>query len=503
MRILATGTYNRATRSTDFNATSSRSHAVLQLTFDIESYGDNGQTCVFKSKLSLVDLAGSEKMQDSMLLSEDRTGKHVKELTSINKSLSCLGNVISALSSTTRTHVPYRDSKLTRLLQDSFGGNTRTILIACVAPTVHHATETMNTLNFADRAKNVMLRVKANAVTSDKSLLQRAEAEISKLKLLLKHALEKCEGGLKYGESEMSEEISDLMAQNAKLKKENVAYQEKIVRLEMALARGPTANAVINSNIGDVVGGGFGGYNNLQHQPLQHIAGPSGLPLHPKKKKGSKRAHKFPGLKVGGGMLRRGDHANDPNEQQYQQYQHQQYQYQQYQQQSSASSASSSQLPESQDRPHSRQLTKKDHGDVPQQQQPQQQPQQPQISENDPDDEYGDEGFSDDYEDDFDNEEDGGRKSTQRSNHSSSGAKELRTLSRGNGNTNNDVVRSNSRGRLGSSKSNKRGVVVNTNANANAEDVSGGDIQVLRKRLNKYVSIDYCLLFLSFCLHRC
>lgn len=114
LKILAVGIANRTTRSTDYNATSSRSHAILQLTFDIESYGENGQTSIHRSKLSLVDLAGSEKMQSSL---SESSSKHIKELTSINKSLSCLGNVISALSSNTRTHVPYRDSKLTRLLQ--------------------------------------------------------------------------------------------------------------------------------------------------------------------------------------------------------------------------------------------------------------------------------------------------------------------------------------------------------------------------------------------------
>ena len=88
-------------------------------------------------------------------MQHEATDRHVKELTSINKSLSSLGNVISALSSASRTHVPYRDSKLTRLLQDSLGGNTRTVLVACVAPTELHSAETISTLQFADRAKQV------------------------------------------------------------------------------------------------------------------------------------------------------------------------------------------------------------------------------------------------------------------------------------------------------------------------------------------------------------
>ena len=205
MQLLELGNRHRTTRSTDYNMTSSRSHAILQLTFEIERT-DSGQTVISHSKLSLVDLAGSEKMLTSTTAD---TGKHVchnlsmyllhtpstylvnpcsqctlsthplntptqhilstqqiRELTSINSSLHCLGNVIAALSSTTRSHVPYRDSKLTRLLQDSLGGNTRTIVVACVAPTALHAAETVSTLQFADRAKSVMLRVNtSNQVT--------------------------------------------------------------------------------------------------------------------------------------------------------------------------------------------------------------------------------------------------------------------------------------------------------------------------------------------------
>ena len=113
MQLLEVGNRNRTTRSTDYNATSSRSHAILQLTFEIERRTEAGQTVISNSKLSLVDLAGSEKMQTS----GPDTEKHVRELTSINSSLHCLGNVIAALSAANRPHVPYRDSKLTRLLQ--------------------------------------------------------------------------------------------------------------------------------------------------------------------------------------------------------------------------------------------------------------------------------------------------------------------------------------------------------------------------------------------------
>lgn len=146
-----------------------------------------------RSKLSLVDLAGSEKMVALGNVSILPSSEHLKELTAINQSLSSLGNVISALASKNRSHIPYRDSKLTRILQDSLGGNTRTILLSCVTPSILHAAESMSTLQFTDRAKNVMIKSKANLVIDDKALLSNAQAEISRLKLLLKQALMKIE----------------------------------------------------------------------------------------------------------------------------------------------------------------------------------------------------------------------------------------------------------------------------------------------------------------------
>eukprot|EP01038_Epipyxis_sp_PR26KG_P009086 gene9086-12254_t len=222
MRILAVGTNNRMTRSTDYNATSSRSHAILQLTFDIQQQ-EEGQTIIYRSKLNLVDLAGSEKNSTSTQVLENNP-KHMKELTSINKSLSSLGNVIAALSSGNRSHIPYRDSKLTRILQDSLSGNTRTILIACIAPTILHAAETLSTLQFADRAKSVMLTVKANSIVDDKQVLIRAENEISRLKSLLTHALKQKETPnedmLRRANGMSDIDISNIIKENENLKKE-------------------------------------------------------------------------------------------------------------------------------------------------------------------------------------------------------------------------------------------------------------------------------------------
>ncbi len=229
LHILTIGTTNRMTRSTDFNLTSSRSHALLTLTFEIEQQVDSGQTLISRSKLNLIDLAGSEKYVTASELST--TKQHVKELTSINKSLSALGNVIAALSANNRSHIPYRDSKLTRILQDSLGGNTKTVLIACVAPTVLHSQETLSTLQFADRAKNVRITVKANTVVDDKITLAKAQAEISRLKSLLAHTMKQLQardrglngggGDGDDGRAQSATDIEKIIQENEELRREN------------------------------------------------------------------------------------------------------------------------------------------------------------------------------------------------------------------------------------------------------------------------------------------
>lgn len=171
LHYINVGATNRRVRATQHNEASSRSHAVMQLMVEAESSGGGGgggacgsgglstsagsgeHVTYRQAKLSLVDLAGSEKMDSTINI----TRTHFKELRNINKSLSALGNVVSALSEKHRTHVPYRDSKLTRLLQDSLGGNTRTTIIACVSPLAEQTNDTVSTLQFADRAKKVRM----------------------------------------------------------------------------------------------------------------------------------------------------------------------------------------------------------------------------------------------------------------------------------------------------------------------------------------------------------
>lgn len=124
----------------------------------------------------MVDLAGSERLSKT-----GATGDRLKEATKINLSLSTLCHVISALTDPKSTYIPYRDSKLTRLLQDSLGGNTKTVMIANVGPADYNYDETMNTLRYASRAKNIQNKPRINEDPKD-ALLREYQEEIAKLK---------------------------------------------------------------------------------------------------------------------------------------------------------------------------------------------------------------------------------------------------------------------------------------------------------------------------------
>ncbi|XP_027354543.1 kinesin-like protein KIN-4C isoform X2 [Abrus precatorius] len=153
---LSSGSMSRATGSTNMNSQSSRSHAIFTITMD-QKKGDD----ILCAKLHLVDLAGSERVKRT-----GADGLRLKEGIHINKGLLALGNVISALGDEKKRkeggHVPYRDSKLTRLLQDSLGGNSKTVMIACVSPADTNAEETLNTLKYANRARNIQNKATIN-----------------------------------------------------------------------------------------------------------------------------------------------------------------------------------------------------------------------------------------------------------------------------------------------------------------------------------------------------
>ncbi|XP_067132536.1 kinesin-like protein KIF3A [Centruroides vittatus] len=175
-RIMTLGNKNRAVGETNMNAHSSRSHAIFTITVECSEKGLDGQQHVRMGKLHLVDLAGSERQSKT-----GASGLRLKEATKINLSLSTLGNVISALVDGKSTHVPYRNSKLTRLLQDSLGGNSKTLMCANIGPAEYNYDESISTLRYANRAKNIKNKARINEDPKD-ALLRQLQSEIEELK---------------------------------------------------------------------------------------------------------------------------------------------------------------------------------------------------------------------------------------------------------------------------------------------------------------------------------
>jgi kinesin family protein 4/21/27 len=191
---LARGSSARATAATAMNHTSSRSHAIftihVQHTGPASGPASGASSDITRAKMHLVDLAGSERAKRTKA-----EGQRLKEGIQINKGLLALGNVISALGDDKRRraggHVPYRDSKLTRLLQDSLGGNSRTLMVACISPAESNLDETLSTLKYANRARNITNKPILNRSANDKALdevaalrreLAEARAEADRLR---------------------------------------------------------------------------------------------------------------------------------------------------------------------------------------------------------------------------------------------------------------------------------------------------------------------------------
>ena len=198
------GSSIRQTDATNINARSSRSHAVLSLNL-VQKKSDTSSTTgerpqnrpepiagaegivTLDSKLHFVDLAGSERLKNT-----GATGDRAKEGISINAGLASLGKVIAQLSSKqSGAHISYRDSKLTRLLQDSLGGNAITFMVACVTPTIFHLSETLNTVHYAQRARAIQSRpeIQQSREEGDKqAVIDRLRAEISFLRDQIRHS---------------------------------------------------------------------------------------------------------------------------------------------------------------------------------------------------------------------------------------------------------------------------------------------------------------------------
>ncbi|XP_077429364.1 kinesin-like protein KIF21B isoform X2 [Vanacampus margaritifer] len=248
LQCLKLGALSRTTASTQMNAQSSRSHAIFTIHLcqmrvcqqSLQLPNGDGDTQelngvdssaieqpeyeALMAKFHFVDLAGSERLKRT-----GATGERAREGISINCGLLALGNVISALGDQTKKggHVPYRDSKLTRLLQDSLGGNSRTVMIACVSPSDRDFMETLNTLKYANRARNIKNKV---VVNQDKTSQQISSlrAEIARLQMeLMEYKAGKrvaCEDG--------SEGYSDLYQENAMLQRENDTLRLRVKAMQ-------------------------------------------------------------------------------------------------------------------------------------------------------------------------------------------------------------------------------------------------------------------------------
>ncbi|KAF9434738.1 hypothetical protein BGZ76_007519 [Entomortierella beljakovae] len=242
MRIIQRGDYQRHTSSTDYNARSSRSHSIFQIVIESRertpassssstgrkmSFGLKSPRAVRVSQLNLIDLAGSEKASSDV--------ERRKEGAYINKSLLTLGTVISKLTDDKGTHIPYRDSKLTRILQSSLSGNARVSVICTISPSFMNVEESHNTLKFAARVKKIVTKARTNQVIDDKALLEKYRREISELRaqllLTTATAAERDEGGIN-GEGpiinkEKHVELSHL------LEKERMRHEEEMVEMNM------------------------------------------------------------------------------------------------------------------------------------------------------------------------------------------------------------------------------------------------------------------------------
>ncbi|XP_049819239.1 chromosome-associated kinesin KIF4-like isoform X2 [Aethina tumida] len=217
--LLAQGSIGRVTGSTNMNSQSSRSHAIFTLNISIHHKSEDGDNNI-TAKLHLVDLAGSERPKKT-----GAVGNTFKEGCNINKGLFVLGNVISCLGDENKAgaFVPYRDSNLTRLLKDSLGGNSITLMIACVSPADYNSEETVSTLRYADRAKQIKNKP---VINQDPHIAQicKLKSTIQQLRLQIVE-----QGG---PVAVCPADIEDLKRRNANLEKDN---RELNVRLSAVM----------------------------------------------------------------------------------------------------------------------------------------------------------------------------------------------------------------------------------------------------------------------------
>ncbi|KAG6909696.1 hypothetical protein DXG01_015897 [Tephrocybe rancida] len=209
LALLTKGSQRRQIAATKFNDHSSRSHSVFSITVHVKEPSIAGEDLLKVGKLNLVDLAGSENIGRS-----GAENKRAREAGMINQSLLTLGRVINALVDKA-SHVPYRESKLTRLLQDSLGGRTKTCIVATISPARSNVEETLSTLDYAIRAKSIRNKPELNQRTTRNSLLKDYVAEIERLKADLMAAREK--NGIFFSEETWNQMIADQELQKTEL----------------------------------------------------------------------------------------------------------------------------------------------------------------------------------------------------------------------------------------------------------------------------------------------
>ncbi|CAN4112437.1 unnamed protein product [Withania somnifera] len=220
LSFIAAGEEHRHVGSNNFNLFSSRSHTIFTLMIESSAHGDEYDGVIF-SQLNLIDLAGSESSKT------ETTGLRRKEGSYINKSLLTLGTVIGKLSEGKASHVPYRDSKLTRLLQSSLSGHGHVSLICTVTPASSNMEETHNTLKFASRAKRVEIYASRNKIIDEKSLIKKYQKEIS----CLKQELDQLRRGMLVGVNH-----EELMTLKQQLEEGQVKMQSRLEEEEDAKA---------------------------------------------------------------------------------------------------------------------------------------------------------------------------------------------------------------------------------------------------------------------------
>uniref|UniRef100_A0A803SN80 Kinesin motor domain-containing protein n=1 Tax=Anolis carolinensis TaxID=28377 RepID=A0A803SN80_ANOCA len=225
---LEQGNNSRTVAATAMNTQSSRSHAIFTISIEQKSKSDMNTS--FHCKLHLVDLAGSERQKKTKA-----EGDRLREGININKGLLCLGNVISALGDETKkgSFVPYRDSKLTRLLQDSLGGNSHTLMIACVSPADSNLEETLNTLRYADRARKIKNKPIVN-IDPQAEEINRLRTQVQELQVLL---LQAHGGTLPVSIGEPSENLQSLMEKNHSLTEENAKLSRSLSEAASQIAQ--------------------------------------------------------------------------------------------------------------------------------------------------------------------------------------------------------------------------------------------------------------------------